>query len=134
MSRITIGEVARQAGVGIETVRFYERRGLLPSRAGEKRGWRAYSAETVERLKFIRRARGLGFTTKEVEQLLTVRSKRTGTCAPFLALLEQRRIDLVVELQELTARLNDVTRLVGACAGRGDLQECPAFNAFMNRT
>jgi MerR family copper efflux transcriptional regulator len=134
MNRLTIGEVARQAGIGIETVRFYERRGLLPARKGNERGWHAYSAATVERLQFIRRARGLGFSTKEVKQLLALRAKRSATCAPFVKLLEARRIDLEIELREVTARLNDVSHLAAACDACGPLGECAAFGGFMSRT
>ena len=134
MSRITIGEVARRAGVGVETVRFYERRGLLPSRNAVGRGWHEYSADTVERLKFIRHARGLGFSTKDIEQLLVLREKQRGTCAPFLKLLERRRLDLVVEIQDLTARLNHVTSLIGECTERSPLPGCSAFAAFTKRS
>ena len=76
MPRLTIGELARRAGVGVETVRYYQRRGLFPEPPRQPRSTREYSPEALELLRFIRRARGLGFTIKEIEQLLVLRRSR----------------------------------------------------------
>src|ERR687896_82889 len=71
---LTIGQVARQSGVGVETVRFYEREGLLPRPSREaSSGYRQYSPEAVSRLRFIRRAKELGFTLREIGELLDLR-------------------------------------------------------------
>ena len=76
MPRLTIGELARKAGVGVETVRYYQRRGLFPEPPRQPRSTREYSPEALELLRFIRRARGLGFTIKEIEHLLVLRRAR----------------------------------------------------------
>src|SRR5437868_6503491 len=76
MARMTIGELARRAGVGVETVRYYQRRGLFPEPPRVNRGTREYSPEALALLRFIRRARGLGFTIKEVERLILLRRSR----------------------------------------------------------
>lgn len=73
---MTIGELARRAGVGVETVRYYQRRGLFPEPPRQPRGFREYPAEMLELLRFIRRARGLGFTLREIEKLLVLRKNR----------------------------------------------------------
>src|SRR5262245_14308151 len=73
MKLMTIGQVARQGGVGVETVRFYERRGLLQEPSRKESGYRHYGDETVSRLRFIRRAKELGFSLKEIGELLTLR-------------------------------------------------------------
>ena len=68
--KLTIGRVASQAGVGIDTVRFYERRGLLPEPERTASGYRIYTVETIDRLNFIRRAKDLGFSLEEISTLL----------------------------------------------------------------
>ena len=76
MPRMTIGELARRAGVGVETVRYYQRRGLFPEPPRQPRGFREYPNEALELLRFIRRARGLGFTLREIERLLSLRKSK----------------------------------------------------------
>src|SRR5581483_8920968 len=73
MKPLTAGTVARRAGVGVETVRFYEKNGLLEEPARRPSGYRAYDEGTVHRLRFIRRAKELGFTLSEIKELLSLR-------------------------------------------------------------
>ena len=80
MEALTIGKVARLASVGVETVRFYEREGLLDKPPRRRSGYRQYSKDTVSRLRFIRRAKELGFTLKEIRELLTLRIETESTC------------------------------------------------------
>lgn len=100
MRRVTIGELARRAGVGVETVRYYQRRGLFPEPPRQPRGVREYSAEAVELLLFIRRARGLGFSIREVERLVMLRrgQKDSGELA---ALLATKKADLEKQIRAL---------------------------------
>jgi DNA-binding transcriptional MerR regulator len=79
MARITIGELAKRAGVGVETVRYYQRRGLFPEPPRQARGIREYSPEALALLRFIRRARGLGFSLREVERLVALRRRGKDT-------------------------------------------------------
>jgi MerR family copper efflux transcriptional regulator len=79
--RLTIGIVAAQAGVGVETIRFYERKGLISRPARRVRGFRSYSPETVERVTFIRKAKALGFSLHEVQDLLSIRDQDGAPCA-----------------------------------------------------
>src|SRR5207244_7019414 len=78
---LTIGQVARRAGGGVETVRFYEREGLLERPARRGSGYREYGEDVVARLRFVRRAKELGFTLKEVAELLALRADPDTTCA-----------------------------------------------------
>jgi MerR family transcriptional regulator, mercuric resistance operon regulatory protein len=111
--RLTISHVARAAGVNIETVRYYQRRGLVGLPAKRARGFRYYSSETAGRVRFIKRAQTLGMSLQEVERLLRLDKK--GACqetralaAAKLALVEQKLSDL--------AKLRDALRaLVTAC-------------------
>src|SRR6059036_1826289 len=78
---LKIGEVAAQAGVSIQTLRYYERRGILEAPARRPSGYRDYPSDTVRVVRFIKRAQELGFTLTEVEELLRLRQDRTATCA-----------------------------------------------------
>ena len=80
MEALTIGQVARRAGVGIETVRFYERRGLTKDPPRTDAGYRQYPADVVLRLRFVKRAKELGFSLKEIAELLSLRLKPEKTC------------------------------------------------------
>lgn len=111
--KVTIGHIARAAGVHIETVRYYQRRGLVGLPAKRARGFRYYAPETASRVRFIKRAQALGLSLDEVQRLLGL--DRTGACqetrslaAEKLALIEQKMSDL--------GRLRDALRvLVEAC-------------------
>ena len=110
VARMTIGELARQAGVGVETVRYYQRRGLLPEPPRQLRSIREYSPEALELLRFIRRARGLGFTVREVERLVGLRKSRKDAreLGPLLA---EKAIEMerqVLELQGVIRALKDM--------------------------
>jgi len=76
---LTVGQVAKQAGVGVETIRFYERRGLIAEPKRRASGYRQYRLDTVRRIRFIRRARELGFTLEEISDLLSLREDPNGT-------------------------------------------------------
>jgi MerR family mercuric resistance operon transcriptional regulator len=110
---MTIGELARRAGVGVETVRYYQRRGIFPEPPRQHRGTREYSPEALELLRFIRRARGLGFTIREVERLVALRRSKkdpkelVGLILAKAAELEQKIREtqrMVRTLQDLAAR------------------------------
>ncbi|MCH8048022.1 MAG: MerR family transcriptional regulator, partial [Planctomycetes bacterium] len=80
VNSLTIGQLARRAEVGVETVRFYEREGLLEEPARRPSGYRQYDEGVVDRLRFIRRAKQLGFTLKEIRELLSLRLDPATTC------------------------------------------------------
>ena len=85
MQTFTIGKVARQAGVGVETVRFYEREGLIPSPLRGTSGYRQYPEITVSRIRFIRRAKSLGFSLREIRELISLRVDPAGSSAEVKA-------------------------------------------------
>lgn len=130
MSSFTIGEVARRAGVGIDTVRYYERSHLLPRAPRRASGYREYALSDVRRLRFIRRAKEIGFTLEEIRELLAlssdgergVRGIKTGAQAR-LALVETR----IRELQRVRRGLKT---LIAACPGHGSLDHCPILAAL----
>jgi Hg(II)-responsive transcriptional regulator len=125
-----IGQLAKQAGVAIDTVRYYERQGLLPPPERQESGYRNYATDDVRRLRFIRRAKELGFTLEEIGGLLELSSRRHEDMAELkqAAQLRLGRIDeRIAELQRVRAGLE---QLVRHCPGHGELGACPILNAL----
>ena len=126
MEALTIGQVAKRAGVGVETIRFYEREGLIaePERRPSS-GYRQYPPQAVRRVLFIRHAKDLGFTLKEVQELLQLRVDPNSTCAD----VRERARDKVADIEERIASLEQMkaalNRLAKKCRGRGPTTECP---------
>ena len=125
-SSMTIARLGAAAGVGVETVRYYQRRGLLdvPARAGTVR---RYGPEDVRRLRFIRRAQAAGFTLEEIGELLAL--DRTGDRARVRALAGERLAALDARIAELEASRAALERLRATCAG-GRKGPCPILEAF----
>ena len=131
MRTMTISKAAKRAGTGIETIRFYERRGLIdqppkPS-AG---GFRDYPHETVSRLRFIREAQELGFSLDEIADLLSLRADPKANCAQV-----QRRAEAkLAEVRRKIERLQDIgtalERLIQACPGKGALGACSILESL----
>lgn len=132
MDRFTIGRLAAAAGVGIDTVRFYERAGLMPRPQRTGAGYRSYGPDDVGRLRFIRRAKALGFALDEIAELLAL-SRGQGGREGVKALAQRRLRNLDERIAELT-RLREV---LGAyerrCTGRGALAGCPIIEAVVDR-
>lgn len=130
MNMLSIGQIARQAGVGVETVRFYEREGLLEEPARRASGYRQYAQDTVTQIRFIKRAQHLGFSLKEIAELLALRVDGQTSCdqvkeraAAKLAEVEQK----MVELQRMRQALLQVASL---CEGEGPSSHCPMLDAL----
>lgn len=132
MSVRTIAGLAREGGVGVETVRFYQRRGLLPtperwSGDGVGGGIRRYGAEDVRRLRFIRSAQTAGFTLEQIRELLSLDASEDRERARELAAERLAALDrTIADLQEARTALR---RLAGACAST-DSGPCPIIAAF----
>ena len=129
--RTTIGEAARQAGVGVETIRFYERRGLIEQPpTPEGRRVRIYPAEAVKRIRFIRQAQQLGFALREIEELLALRADPDADCSEVreqaVAKLQEVR-GKIERLREIGAALEAV---IAVCPGQGGLQACSILDTI----
>lgn len=111
MIRMTIGELARRGGVGIETVRYYQRRHLIPEPPRKAKGFREYSDDTLQTLRFIRRAKGLGFTLKEIGRLLTMRAAGKRVQDQLLDVLVEKRRDLEERADEIQTAIRALGRL-----------------------
>jgi Hg(II)-responsive transcriptional regulator len=128
-----ISSVAKKASVGVETVRFYERKALItqppkPSNGG----FRSYPDETVERVRFIRQAQSLGFSLKEIGELLALKAEPSADCGDIRerALVKREAVDRKIEqLAHIRDALDD---LIAACPGRGALRSCSILGALYN--
>lgn len=125
-----IGELARRAGVPIDTVRYYERQGLLPEPERRPSGYRSYRPDDVLRLHFIRRAKSLGFTLKEIAELLELSGRREDDMGSLKAAAQHRLADVEAKLAELARIRDGLQTLVDACPGHGALQTCPILHAL----
>lgn len=127
---LTIGQVAKAADVNIETIRYYERRGLFPSPRRTAAGYRQYEGDAVRRLKFVKRAKDLSFTLKEIEELLALRVHHGETCGAVEHRVRQKIIRVERMLNELS-RVRDVLgRLADACESGNPTSECPILEVL----
>ncbi|NID03763.1 heavy metal-responsive transcriptional regulator [Luteibacter jiangsuensis] len=127
---LTIGRVAQSAGVAIDTIRFYEREGLLPEPRRRPSGYREYDSGTVARLRFIRRAKDLGFTLEEVRELLALSADRHGGVEGVRERAAARLHAIEARIAELQRVRDGLAELVEACPGHGAPEDCPILKAL----
>ena len=121
----TIGQLAKQAAVPLQTIRYYERRGLLPPPPRSPSGYRLYGPEALRRLRFIRQAQRLGFSLREIQDLLELRLEGEASCAAVRA-VARRKLEAVRErIRQLQALEQVLERLSRICPGEGPLSDCP---------
>lgn len=132
MEMFSIGQVARLTGVGVETVRFYEREDLIsePQRRGS--GYRQYSGEVIPRIRFIRRARELGFSLKEIKTLLSLRIDPISTCSDVRELVEAKIVKIESNIQDLQRMKDALVYLKQACSDNppATTAECPFLDVL----
>src|SRR5262245_32919858 len=119
------GQVATEAGVNVETLRFYERRGLLPEPERLQSGYRAYSSEAVSTVRFIKRAQKLGFSLAEVEQLLDLAAGGPDSCDAVQQLTRRKLEELEGRIAALGAMRASLQRLLATCTRPQSERECP---------
>lgn len=118
---MTIGRLAREAGVNIETIRYYQRRGLLATPRKPVSGVRRYSSEMLTRLRFIRRAQELGFTLREITELLKLGD---SSCKETRAIAEHRLTDIEARIRDLQSMRDTLGKLIRTCRA-GNRPPCP---------
>lgn len=120
-----IGEVAKSAGIGVETVRFYESKGLIcqPLRPANG-GYRDYPADTVHRIRFIRTAQQLGFSLQEIDELLRLESGPASQCLDVRRRAESKRREVMAKIENLTRIEAALDALIAACPGKGPARAC----------
>lgn len=130
---LTIGTVARRAGVRVDTVRFYERTGLLPKPERTDSGYRKYDEETVRVLLFVRRAQELGFTLREVQSLLALSGRPDAPCSEIREKAAEKVADIEHRVKDLLAMRDALTLLVDACPGTDRSTWCPILDALRHQ-
>ena len=128
MDSIGIGALAKRGGVRIDTVRYYERNGLLAPKTRLESGYRRYGSTEVARLRFIRRAQALGFTLKEVRALLALSSLRDVARVKRAA--QRKLADVEARIADLERVRRGLTTLIAACPGHGRAADCPILQAL----
>jgi MerR family transcriptional regulator, copper efflux regulator len=127
---MTIGQVANASGIGIQTLRYYEREKLLPPAARKPSGYRLYQSDAVARLRFIRRAKGLGFSLEEIRQLLKLQDERPGNRNKVKAIADQKVMELDNKIRDLKRMRTVLARLSKTCSGKGPVHDCPIIEAL----
>ena len=129
---MNIGELARAADTNVETVRYYERIGLLPAPPRTGGNYRDYSAEHLNRLSFARRARDLGFSIEQIRALLDLADQREQSCEAVDAIAREHLADVKRKLADLTALRRELETVIGQCR-HGTVAECRILEALAPR-
>jgi Hg(II)-responsive transcriptional regulator len=134
MDNLKSGELAKRAGVNIETLRFYERKGLLPKPPQRASGYREYPAESVRLIRFIKRAQELGFSLREVRDLLALRVEPGTTCADVRQRADEKLSEVQSKIADLKAIERALRTLTATCSGQGPLSDCPILECLDGTT
>lgn len=127
---MTRGQLARACGVGPETIRFYERQGLIPEAPRSGGGYRHYSADAVHRLRFIRRAKALGFSLPEIAELLALQDGPGGDRARVKQITESKLHEIEAKIADLEGMRAALSELAEQCSGHGPVQGCPIIETL----
>lgn len=129
--RLTVGEVAERCGVSTDTVRYYEKRGLVPEPPRfESSGYRAYPPETVARVQFIQQAQELGFTLAEIEELLELRANDVASCAQVRDVARAKIDQVRSQIETLQQVLRGLEDLAELCPGDVPADKCPIIEVL----
>lgn len=127
---LTIGQAAQRAGCGVETIRFYERKGLIPRPATPATGFRRYPRTTIERVRFIRQAQALGFSLREIDELLSLRADPATQCADVRGRARSKLVEVEQKIAQLERIRAVLAALIGACPDEGALSSCSILEAL----
>jgi MerR family copper efflux transcriptional regulator len=130
METFTIGQLAKRANVNLETIRFYERRGLLPEPPRNKSGHRQYFFKDLRRTEFIKRTQSLGFSLQEIFDLLSFKVESDKTCGDVKKKVKAKLIDVEEKIKTLKRMREVLQRLEADCPGKGSLNECPILETL----
>ena len=129
---LPIGEMSRRTGVNIETIRYYERIGVMPKPLRTEGGHRAYDADQLKRLAFIKRCRELGFSLGEIRALLDIVETGTNTCAEVHQMTMEHLANVRKKIRDLRGMEHALKEMAAEC-GRGDIPECPIVDKLQER-
>ncbi len=130
MKNLTIGQLAQEAGINPESVRFYEAQSLLPEPPRSTAGYRLYSRTAVVRIRFIKRAQDLGFSLKEIKELLSLADDQTTDCADVRALAQTKVDEIRQKIRTLEAMRDSLIELTDSCPGAGSAAKCSILESI----
>lgn len=130
MGSLTIGKVAKCAAIGVETLRFYQRRGLIDVPPRKDSRYREYPADTVGRVRFIKRAKELGFSLREIKELTALRVAPGVPCTRVRKRAEAKIADIEERIRSLQRMKRSLQKLAAACEGKGSVSKCPILDAL----
>lgn len=133
-SELTIGKLAKQVGVNIQTVRYYERRRLLSPTARKSSGYRLYGEDALKRLRFIKNAQTLGFTLREISDLLSLRVSSTARCGDVQRKAQAKLVQVEAKIRDLRALDRALQSLVHACKAGQPTDRCPILKSMEENT
>lgn len=125
-----IGSVAKQAGMSVETVRFYEKQGLIATPPRNESGYRIYSPNMVNQLLFVTRAKQLGFSLKEIKEILLLRNSPNITCAEIKNQTEKKIAAIKKKITDLRLIKDSLVKLSTTCPGVGSIDKCPIIKTI----
>lgn len=125
MTQLSIGQLAKETGVTVEALRFYEKQGLVAAPARTNAGYRQYPPDTVRRVKFIQHAKEVGFTLNDIAQLLALRQEPGTSCADIKLKATDKIKDVESKIRELQRIREALQRMVIKCTSKSNLSECP---------
>ena len=126
-----IGEVAKAAGIGIDAIRFYEREGLIEKPGRRPSGYRVYSPDVVPSLQFIRRAKELGFSLREISELLSLEADPQATAGDVKAHAEKKLAQIEERIRALRRMRRALRKLADGCPGRGPTSGCSILRSLV---
>lgn len=129
MENLKIGQLAKETGTNIGTIRYYERRGLIPEPPRRESGYRGFSHKYVERILFIKRAQTLGFTLKEISQLLAM-ADGVADCKDIKKFAEDKVKDIESRILDFKKIKNVLHDLVKRCPDKGEISDCPIIESL----
>jgi MerR family mercuric resistance operon transcriptional regulator len=130
MQNLSIGQVAQKADVNIQTIRYYERIGLLPKPQRRESGYRQFSPDDVHRIQFIKHAQAAGFLLKEIKDLLALKVDSETTCDDVRERTEIKIAEIDKKIRHLQQMKQTLENLTIACSGTGPTGDCPILEAF----
>ncbi len=130
METLTRGKLAKRSGVNIETLRYYEKRNLIDPPRRSEAGYRLYTPADILRIRFIKNAQKLGFTLKEIRELLKLRIKINTSCDSVLKKAEHKRAEIMVKIKDLQSMKRALDQLIHKCVESIPTEDCPILESF----
>jgi MerR family mercuric resistance operon transcriptional regulator len=127
---LTTGQVAKRAAVNLQTIRYYQQRGLLPDPPRSASGYRCFTDDAVRRVRFVKRGQELGFSLEELKELLELRVQPGASCAQVRQRAEAKVVNIDERIRVLRAMRKALKRLADSCTGRGPVSVCPILESL----